>query len=167
MRLQPDPMPGTGPSPRIEGDGRLAMKNRRKQRRQQEAGPGGKKAQALTTLPLLMQVIGILHLSALCARAVAVAGVVLSPAASTAPGRAALVVSRGGSLAVPAERVAARTTSAKERPQASTAPAVVTTERPSGESATAAAAATAATAPPPAASPLVSSSLSSLVDRDT
>lgn len=32
---------------------------------------------------LLMQVMGILHLSALCARAVAVAGAVLSPTAST------------------------------------------------------------------------------------
>lgn len=47
-------------------------------------GPGGKKLMA-PRMPalLLIQLMGILHLSALCARAVAVASAVLSPAAST------------------------------------------------------------------------------------
>ncbi|CAN0011293.1 unnamed protein product, partial [Ectocarpus sp. 8 AP-2014] len=57
---------------------------------------GARGARGKVSIPLLMQVMGILHLSAVCARAVAVAGAVLSPAAGAAA--AATSTGRGGTV---------------------------------------------------------------------
>ncbi|CAN0396999.1 unnamed protein product, partial [Ectocarpus sp. 12 AP-2014] len=70
---------------------------------------GARGARGKMSIPLLMQVMGILHLSAICARAVAVAGAVLSPAAgaaaaSTSTGRGGTVTS--GAAAVVSSSVA-------------------------------------------------------------
>ncbi|CAM9827277.1 unnamed protein product [Ectocarpus fasciculatus] len=56
---------------------------------------GARSVRGKMSIPLLMQVMGILHLSAVCARAVAVAGAVLSPAAGAA---AATSTGRGGTV---------------------------------------------------------------------
>ncbi|CAB1109384.1 unnamed protein product [Ectocarpus sp. CCAP 1310/34] len=57
---------------------------------------GARGARGKMSIPLLMQVVGILHLSAVCARAVAVAGAVLSPTAGAAA--AATSTGRGGTV---------------------------------------------------------------------
>lgn len=87
-------------------------------RRAKREGAGNKR-NILPTTPLLMQLLGILHLSAVCARAAAVVGVVLSPSTTTSECSRATVVSSspGKSMAMPSHGVVT-TAITNERPPA-------------------------------------------------